>query len=84
MLKIKDNVDLKELENFGFKYGTRNRLLYKTTIYKLESKIYIDLLPCHNNNNELKIECETHFLPEKILDKIYDLIQAGIVEKVSD
>lgn len=83
MLKIKDNVDLKELEKFGFKYSARNKLLYKTTIYKLECKIYIDLLPCHNNNNELKIECETHFVPNKVLDKLYDLIQAGIVEKVS-
>lgn len=80
MLKIEDK-DLKELEKFGFKYGARNKIFYKTTINKLECKIYIDLLPCHNNKNELKIDCETHFVPVKILDKIYDLIQAGLVKK---
>ena len=44
--------------------------------------IYIDLLPCHNNNDELKISLESHSIPEKITDKLYDLIQAGLVEKV--
>lgn len=81
MLRKKDDVDFKEFEKFGFKYGTRDKFLYKTTSNKFEYKIYIDLLPCHNNHNELKIECPSYFIPEKIVDKLYDLITAGLIEK---
>lgn len=82
MLKVKDGVKLEELKSFGFKYGTRDRFLYKTKSNGFESMIYIDLLPCHNNNDELKISLESYSIPEKITDKLYDLIQAGLVEKV--
>lgn len=54
----------------------------KTTSNKIESRIYIDLLPCYNNNNEIKIECLSHSMPEKIIDKLYDLFEAGLVEKI--
>lgn len=46
MLRKKDNIDLRELEKYGFKYGARDTFLYKTTSNKVESRIYIDLLPC--------------------------------------
>ena len=82
MLKIKDDVDLKELEKFGFKSGARNKFQYKTKVNGAEHKIYIDLLPCHNNHNELKTECPSFTIPEKITDKFYDLIKADLVEKV--
>ncbi|MCI9110537.1 MAG: hypothetical protein HFH47_01845 [Bacilli bacterium] len=81
MLKINPDIDLKELEKFGFKYGTRDKFIYKTKNKGIESRIYIDLLPCHNNNNELKIECESYSIPKKITDVLYDLIQAGLVIK---
>lgn len=81
MLKVKDDVELEQLKKFGFKYGTRDRFLYKTKRNSREFIIYIDLLPCHNNNNELKIDCPSYSIPEKITDKLYDLIQAGLVEK---
>lgn len=81
MIRKKDTVDIRELEKFGFKYGARDKFLYKTKTNGVESKIYIDLLPCHNNNNELKIECPSHTIPEKITDKLYDLIKADLVEK---
>lgn len=54
MLKIKKG-KLEELVKFGFKYGAREKLIYKTTSNKMEAKMYIDLQPCHNNNNELRI-----------------------------
>lgn len=82
MLKVKDNVDLKELKKFGFKYGTRDKFLYKTKSNGCEAKIYIDLLPCNNNNNKINIECQSLSVPEKIINTLYDLIQAGLVEKV--
>ena len=82
MLRKKDDVSLKDFENFGFKYGTRETFLYKTKSNGMESKIYIDLQPCHNNNNELKVQCPSHIVSEKIIDKLYDLITAGLIEKV--
>ena len=81
MLKIRDDVDLKELEKFGFKYGTREKFEYKTKQHGVESKIYIDLLPCNNNNNEIHIESDSHSIPKKIVDKLYDLIKANLVVK---
>lgn len=75
---------MEELEKFGFKYGAREKLIYKTTKNGLEAKMYVDLQPCHNNNNELKKEYSSFSMPEKIADKLYDLIKADLVEKVSD
>lgn len=84
MLRKKDNVNIRELEKFGFKYGARDKFLYKTKSNGIESIIYIDLLPCHNNNNEVKIETPSHTIPNKIVDKLYDLIKADLVEKVEE
>ncbi len=72
MLKIKDNVDLKELEKYGFDvdqtkdefdqiWGFDSGLLF----YK-DSKTII--LPWNNQDTAL--------------DKLYDLIKADLVEKV--
>lgn len=74
-------IDLRELENFGFKYGSRDKFIYKTKSNGIESMIYIDLLPCYNNKNEIKVETPSNLIPEKILDKLYDLFQAGLVKK---
>lgn len=37
MLKIKDNIDLKELEKFEFKYGAKDKFIYKTKKNGLEA-----------------------------------------------
>lgn len=66
MLKIKDNVDLKELEKFGFKF------LYDKEWFNGKFRI---------NNNTRKIRIITNKSPYEI-DTLYDLIQAGLVEKV--
>ena len=74
MLKVKDNVNLKELEKYGFDleqtkdefdqiYGFDEGLLF----YK-DSKIII--LPWNNQNTAL--------------DKLYDLIKADLIEKVDE
>jgi len=84
MLRKKDNVDYREFKEHGFKFGTRDRPIYKTTSKTDgDASIYIDLIPCHNNNDEIKIELERRYIPEKIQNKLYDLIQAGLVEKVN-
>ena len=81
MLKIKDNVDLKELEKCGFK---RYRMIYKkdTIRYggnlKENKQIYIE-------ENSRNISLGIGFFNTDIeLDTIYDLIKANLVEKVED
>lgn len=80
-MRLKKDKDIKELKQFGFKYGPRDTIVYKTKYHGIESRIYIDLIPCHNNNNEIKVECPSHTIPDKILNKLYDIIEAGLVEK---
>ena len=81
MLKIKDNVDLKELEKFGFKH---QKLIYFKDIVRQccnlreNKKIYIDE---QSRNISIGIGL---FNTDIELDIIYDLIQAGLVEKVND
>ena len=78
MLKIKDNIDLKELEKFKLRrdYGgvydaslsSRYPNQEQINIYVDDREITIDLDGWETNN----------------LDILYDLIQAGLVEKVND
>ena len=77
MLKIKDNVDLKELEKFGIK--KRYGYLYKSK--RTEKEVI-----------ELEIDLKTREIRMVGIgdlyhtreDTLYDLIQAGLVEKVED
>ena len=71
MLKIKDNVDLKELEKFGFKK-------FKNELYHISSNIY-DNIVIDIDSKEINLSCIAN---EKIEDIIFDLIQLGLVEKV--
>lgn len=77
MLKIKNNVDLKELENYGFKKnsnfpdGWAMVKTYKKGRYYQED-IYVW--------NDRKIQVNAI----EILDILYDLIKADLVEKVSE
>ena len=79
MLKIKSNVDLKELEKFGFKeyndcYSRDYNNDYLTRVDKDTREI-------------LKVDYEWSFLQNKYYKnstyKIDDLIKANLVEKVS-
>ena len=79
MLKIKDNVDLKELEKFGFKYFENG---CGTTGYsKYENGIWITIIEKDKDRFSLHQERILKFVND---DLLYDLIQAGLVEKVSD
>ena len=80
MLKIKDNVDLKELEKFGFLKWENGCGTIGYSIYFVRGSITI-------------IEKDKEFDNERVIkdsdvihdvDIIYDLIQAGLVEKVKD
>ena len=78
MLKIKDNVDLKDLEKFGFK-ESENKMYY---IYEDEESY--EILGVSKDCNTIYIQSENSFsiAEEGSLDILFDLIQAGLVEKV--
>ena len=106
MLKIKDNVDLKELEKFGFKFrynqdtGELEKLIKSTGKDKNDiyfcievNKYWEDICDFFNpikENKQYRVlqikyrmacsndDCEYLKI---IVDDIYDLIQAGLVEK---
>ena len=78
MLKIKDNVDLKQLEKFGF-----TRIVpYEPNKLKYDGK-YLGGINMSINLRNRKIELNqyTGGIWRKI-DLIYDLIKADVVEKV--
>ena len=89
MLKIKDNVDLKELEKFGWEYSEDDYFLGNTK--------YPHWFKLFDYYNELRIEPENRIIigthdetlniaSAKILEYgwVDDLIKAGLIEKVSD
>jgi hypothetical protein len=86
MLKIKDNVDLKELEKFDFEYREEDDEDSKWHYWcpKINSGISIDVV--NELNPELvRIIDDGHFGFDKTdLDIIYDLIKADLVEKVEE
>lgn len=72
MLKIKDSVDLKELEKFGFvDDGYHYKQLYED-----------DLILVEKNNRKICIR--TCDIVIDSLDIIYSLIKADLVEKVEN
>ena len=75
MLKIKDNVDLKELEKFGYRL-LNNEYVKELGLDYENDDIYIDKIT-------REIYLDTYeFSNEYLLEVIKDLIQAGLVEKV--
>ncbi len=74
MLKIKDEVNLKDLESFGFIY--RANLLYKPS-YKDK-----DLVDIMINQDTREVNCSGLLGRSEKLDSLYDLIKADLVEKI--
>ena len=83
MLKIKDNLDLKELEKFGFKKAVEKSLLnteikgYKCLLE--EGAVFID-----NKFKNIDLICDDYgdVNYDDFADVIFELIQAGLIEKV--
>ncbi len=75
MLKIKDNVDLKELEKFDYKLSN-NEYVKELGLYYDSDTIFIDI-------KTREIYLDTYEFSNKyLLEVIKDLIQADLVEKV--
>jgi len=81
MLKIKNGVDLKELEKFQFEKDGDNYFYYGFTEPNCNSeiRIYVDI-----ETRVISTGFDVYVSPYKIHDKIYDLIQANLVEKVEE
>ena len=79
MLKIKDDVDLKELEKFGFEVA--QTLEGKTTELYDGKYTYIEL---YDDIDGIWDTREIYVTGSAYLDTIYDLIQSGLVEKVEE
>lgn len=85
MLKIKDNVDLKELEKFGFEYEEWNNF-YSRDLERKKEEVKLIVYPDSRkieveNIQEYGIDGEEYYTEPSIED-IEDLIEAGYVEKV--
>ena len=78
MLKIKDSIDLKELEKYGFRYLLGEDWHYYFDNINLslgdEREILIDF-----NSDDY---CETEMM--QLMSLLYDLIKVDLVEKVGD
>lgn len=82
MLKIKDNVDLKELKKYGFKLEAEKSYYYKS-MNEIEVFVWItkgyDYKPRY-----IYIEVKDYSMIVTEFDIIFDLIKDGLVEKVED
>ena len=86
MLKIKDNVDLKELEKFGFyKSGGVWQLDLKVD-WEIQKPLGIILSSIYlqEENRIIRIVYDESNVEITKIDVLFDLIEAGLVEKVGD
>ena len=75
MLKIKEDVDLKELEKFGFEFGNIGSR-WKKSLY-----VYAVFNKDYRKTMNIKVGKDIVVYNQKGLDILFDLIQAGLVEK---
>lgn len=87
MLKIKDIVDLKELEKFGFETSYGSCWWWKT-LRKSKEECWEIAVSKDDNRIQLCYGDEEPYgvstYIERELDVLYDLIEVGLVEKVSE
>ena len=87
MLKIKDNVDLKELEKFGMKYNGGSECYVDDYVYSYliiyttdkNKEIIVDISPA--SFGDIKGRKKIY---DNAMSILYDLIKADLVEKVND
>lgn len=84
MLKIKDNVDLKELEKFGFKYDEEMKYYYKHCLGTFNKFLVSTIDDIDTCKGQIIFYNDSEFNATLYLDTLYDLIKADLVEKVKD
>lgn len=86
MLKIKDNVDLKELKKYGFKYYNRKRIYDNPCYEHIKEDIAININkweePYIGNMERREVVSLSWDFNEDLLELIYDLTKNGLLEKV--
>lgn len=75
MLKIKDNVNLEELEKFGFEITVKKKQL----LYVWKNKHLVDVIEINTQTRGI-----TNLVDRCGNVVLYDLIEAGYVEKVEE
>ena len=78
MLKIKDNVDLKELEKYGF-YCNQCRFTNKNYSYISRCNSYVNKLFVHDDRH-LSFNNPSF----EVYDVLFDMISDGLIEKVKN
>lgn len=86
MLKIKDNVDLKELEKYGLEFyeWEEDGLKYQSYMLDNDDTQIVILDEIEELARGTLTNPENFAVSFDAIDKLYDLIQAGLVEKVDD
>ena len=79
MLKIKDNVDLKELEKYGFEYCERGFYRYERIINNILAWTLYITRTHHNIQIMVHEPCT---MAKELQCLLYDLIKADLIEKV--
>lgn len=83
MIKIRDDIDLTELEKFGFEYDKDNNYYFYYGFTRPHSnseiRLYVD-----KDDRIITTGFDMQVHPAKIHDKIYDLIKANLVEKIEE
>ena len=86
MLKIKDNVDLKELEKYGFIKLENDYRGHKYSWKEEKGNWFYELYVAKDNRLSIRVISEEVFsyivFYGKLQTKLYDLIKADLVEKV--
>lgn len=90
MLRIKKDVDLKELEKYGFELVKQSGTYYGfelSDFYKLEIKDedldeIEDKITFNAHRRKLFVDCLFKEVSDKTLDILYDLIKSDLIEKV--
>lgn len=88
MLKVKDNIDLKELEKFGFGRNYPTTDLYVLRVFN--EKNYGYSISINNRTRKIRVgiamdgNISTIKNVDELSDVLFDIIQAGLVEKVED
>jgi uncharacterized protein YdaL len=82
MLKIKDNVDLKELEKFGFEKMRYVNSLIKRVEHNIQEIYITDEVDYFIDIDTKEIQIRTSECDLPLDNTIYDLIKADLVEKI--
>lgn len=89
MYRVKENKDLKELENFGFEYNSLYECYERTIDFGI-NRVTTRVFPNNVNYRKNQLVCESSvwmdilFPDERIARLNDDLIQADLVEKVEE